>query len=203
MKKIDKFKGKRYYQSGMGIFIDIERYRGDTVLSMGSWTTRVINLRDTNIPVVEKMKCCEFAATELTDEECMEAFEKVYWKFESKYIFCYICDDFGIQPFDNGYESIEMNDFYELEITRYKHKHRNKLYYLDVVVRKDPNDPEIVYTYVYIKPPQRTTRYLCDNYAYEVPEGKYEEMLNNNFDKYIATLAEVEDYGDYLHICFK
>lgn len=202
MKKTGEIKGRRYYQGDMGIFVDIARYKGETVLSIGSDVPRAVRLHILeNMPAAARVVCCKFAADEsvLTDKECMEVFEKIYWKFASAYIFFFISDDFGIQPFQDGEVSLDMSDFSELEIRRYEHKVEDKKYYLDVELDRDPNNPEDVITNMYIMDQPGDRKTLCDRYAYEIPEENYKEVLKNNMDQYILTFNQ-EEKGDIYSI---
>lgn len=189
MKKINEFKAKRYYQNSMGICVDVERYGGETIISMGSIAPRAVGLHIIkDMPAAVRVVCCRFANSdeeELTDKECMEAFEKVYWKFESAYIFFFISDDFGIQPFQDGDDSLDMSKFAELEITRYKHKVGDQKYYLDVEINRNPDNPDDVLTNIYIMDTPGNRKTLCDTYAYEVPKENNKEILKNNIDQYI------------------
>lgn len=173
------------------MYVDIERYGGETILSMGSIAPRAVKLHIVkDMPAAVKVVCCKFANSDekdITDKECMEAFEKVYWKFESAYIFYFMSDDLGIYPFEDGDDSLDMNDFCELEIARYKHKVENQRYYLDVEIHREIDNPEDVCTNIYIMNPPGNRKTLCDRYAYEVPEENRKEILKNNIAQYILT----------------
>ena len=190
MKKIDVFKGRRYYQNGFGLFIDIERCGGETNILMGTTMNQVYPVAY-DMPVARRAVCCTFYDEQHSiDKECMEAFEKVYGRFESAYIFYCITDEFD-QPYEKCYDkSLNMDDFCELEVTRYKHKSGKEKFYIDVEVCRNPEEPDDVQTNMYIMKASEYGRILCDRYAYEVPKQKYKDILKKNFDKYIWIYRE-------------
>lgn len=207
MKKVEKFNARRYYQRSYGLFVDVERheYTGETVIRMGS----LVHIGK-NMPVADRAVCCTFNTgreKDLSDEECLKSFAEVYWKFASDYIFYNISDKMGVNPFDIPYEndgdsndSLVMDEFDELEIRRYKHKYGNQKYYLDVEIRRNPNNPDDVETNIYLLELPGRIKVLCDIYCYEVPKEKYKKILKDNMHNYKLIYRQNEVYQEY-HIC--
>ncbi|MCM1222746.1 MAG: hypothetical protein NC548_50640 [Lachnospiraceae bacterium] len=223
MKKIEKFKIKRYYQRSYGLFVDVERheYKHETVIRMGS----LAHIRETlpmieriacsrsifsignmweNMSVDEKTVCCTFNAGALSDEECLNSFAKVYWRFASSYIFFRISDKMGVYPFEIPYEndggssdSLIMDKFSELEVRRYKHKYGNEKYYLDVEILRNPENPDDVETKMYIMGRPGDTKVLCDIYYYEFPKEKLKKILKDSMYSYRLIYRQAEVYHEY------
>lgn len=57
MKKIEKFKARRYYQRSYGLFADVERheYKGETIIRLGS-DVHIGN----DMPVADRTAYCTF-----------------------------------------------------------------------------------------------------------------------------------------------
>ena len=192
MKKLEKLKAKRYYQRDFGLFVDIERCGGKTNIYLGTTMNRECSVAS-DMPIAGRALCCtlyEGNEQSFPDKDCMEAFEKICGRFKSAYIFWYITDEL-CQPYDDCFDnSLDMDDFCELEITRYKHKAGKEKFYLDVEICRNPEEPDDVRTNIYIMDPPGYSKILCDRYAYEVPKQEHKDILKKNLMGYIWTYRQ-------------
>ncbi len=95
MKKVDIIKAKRYFQDVYGLFIDIERHKGKIDIRLGT-TACVIEPVLSRTPVAGRDMCCQFyGGSNMSDKECIEEFEAVYWNYASAYIFFNVSDSLG------------------------------------------------------------------------------------------------------------
>ena len=197
MKKVDTLEGTRYYQNDYGMFLDIERHEKKTDLRLGT-TASVMEPAMTGAPVAARDICCQFAGGKgVSDEECLKAFGAVYWNYVSTYIFYNVSDELGINPHESfGYKRLAKRNPCKMKITRYKHRHEKKTFCMDVEVCRDPKFSD-VWTYIYIMENPGYHKVLCDRYAYEVPEDKYKEILEENLEKYIEVLCSECNYQEY------
>lgn len=188
MEILEEFRGRRYYQDNLGESIDIEKHKGKTLLITGKDVPRAArscNMGDISRSV--RAVCCEIEGDEnaLEDEECMEIFSDIYKKMKLGDGISFLSSEPESWPFKSEKLLLDMDDFSELEITRYVHKAGERIYYLDVEVDRDPNNPEDVITKMYrVKSPRGAgcRKFLYEWHSCQVPKEKYKKMLMKAID---------------------
>lgn len=83
---------------------------------------------------------------------------------------------------DNWYRRIDTDDVSELKVIKY----RNKKFQVEFMTVLNPRKEDNTITYVYILDKKSYYKVLCDFFDYELPEDKYEEILEDNIKEYIA-----------------
>lgn len=180
--KVKEFKTKRFYQKteSCGIFLDIEAHRNKIKAYMGS----IFKISNTGAipPTVQmgEIKSDLLCLLDNKEDIVLKTFENIYQEYANEYASLYIFGDYA--PLEDWAGKIETDDISEVKVVRYRYKK----FFVDIMTVTNLSEEDNTITYVYILDKKKDFKVLCEFFDYELPEEKYEELLERSIEVYIA-----------------